>query len=142
MSLAYPAYGLALLLLVATTVAGHVGLGAQRWIALGPLQLQPSELMKISLVLALSRYLHGLSVEDVSKAAQACHSAGDDRGAHRARADGAQSRHGNHPDGGWLLASVSRRPFLVVDRAGGDGRGSRSARSPGSSCCTTIRSAA
>jgi rod shape determining protein RodA len=67
MSLAYPAYGAALLLLVATTVVGHLGNGAQRWIALGPLQLQPSELMKISLVLALSRYLHGLSVEDVSK---------------------------------------------------------------------------
>jgi rod shape determining protein RodA len=44
-----------------------VGLGAQRWIELGPLQLQPSELMKISLVLALARYLHGQSVEDVSK---------------------------------------------------------------------------
>ncbi len=67
MDLAYPAYGVALLLIVATTIAGHVGLGAQRWIALGPLQLQPSEFMKISLVLALSRYLHGLSVEDVSK---------------------------------------------------------------------------
>ena len=67
MSLAYPAYGAALLLLVATTIAGHVGgLGAQRWIELGPLQLQPSELMKTSLVLALARYLHGLSVEEVS----------------------------------------------------------------------------
>lgn len=67
MDLAYPAYGAALLLLVATTVAGHVGgLGAQRWIELGPLQLQPSELMKVSLVLALARYLHGLSVEEVS----------------------------------------------------------------------------
>ena len=67
MDLAYPAYGLSLLLLVATTIAGHVGgLGAQRWIELGPLQLQPSELMKISLVMALARYLHGLGVEDVS----------------------------------------------------------------------------
>jgi rod shape determining protein RodA len=67
MSLAYPAYGLALLLLVAVVVAGHVGLGAQRWINLGPLELQPSELMKISLVLALARFLHGKSVEEVSK---------------------------------------------------------------------------
>jgi rod shape determining protein RodA len=67
MSLAYPAYGVALLLLVAVDVAGHVGLGAQRWIMLGPLELQPSELMKISLVLALSRYLHGKSIEEVSK---------------------------------------------------------------------------
>ena len=67
MSLAYPAYAVALLLLIAVDVAGHVGLGAKRWIMLGPLELQPSELMKISLVLALSRFLHGKSVEDISK---------------------------------------------------------------------------
>ncbi len=67
MSLAYPAYGLALLLLIAVDVAGHVGLGAQRWIMLGPLEIQPSELMKVSLVLALARFLHGKSVEEVSK---------------------------------------------------------------------------
>ncbi len=68
MSLAYPAYSVALLLLIATTIMGKVGgLGAQRWIEFGPLQLQPSELMKISLVLALARFLHGLSVEDISK---------------------------------------------------------------------------
>ena len=35
MSLAYPAYGFALLLLIAVDVVGHVGLGAQRWIASG-----------------------------------------------------------------------------------------------------------
>jgi rod shape determining protein RodA len=67
MSLAYPAYGFALLLLVAVDVVGHVGLGAQRWISLGPLDLQPSELMKIALVLALARFLHGKSMEEVSK---------------------------------------------------------------------------
>ncbi len=67
MGLAYPAYGVALLLLIAVDVAGHVGLGAQRWIMLGPVELQPSELMKVSLVLALARFLHGKSVEEVSK---------------------------------------------------------------------------
>ncbi|MEP6830560.1 MAG: FtsW/RodA/SpoVE family cell cycle protein, partial [Rhizomicrobium sp.] len=67
MSLAYPAYAVALLLLIAVDVAGHEGLGAQRWISLGPIELQPSELMKISLVLALARFLHGKSVEEVSK---------------------------------------------------------------------------
>ncbi len=67
MSLAYPAYAVALLLLIAVDVAGHAGLGAQRWIMLGPVELQPSELMKISLVLALARFLHGKSVEEVSK---------------------------------------------------------------------------
>jgi rod shape determining protein RodA len=67
MSLAYPAYAVALLLLIAVDVAGHEGLGAQRWIMLGPIELQPSELMKVSLVLALARFLHGKSVEEVSK---------------------------------------------------------------------------
>jgi rod shape determining protein RodA len=67
MGLAYPAYLFSLLLLVAVEVAGRVGLGAQRWIELGPLALQPSELMKIALVLALARYLHGLVPGEVSK---------------------------------------------------------------------------
>jgi rod shape determining protein RodA len=70
MSLAYPAYACSMLLLVAVDVAGHVGLGAQRWIMLGPLELQPSELMKVSLVLALARFLHGKSIEDVSRPSQ------------------------------------------------------------------------
>jgi rod shape determining protein RodA len=67
MSLAYPAYAASLFLLMVVVVAGHVGKGAERWITLGPLGLQPSELMKVSLVLALARFLHGKSVEDVSK---------------------------------------------------------------------------
>ncbi len=67
MSLAYPAYAISFLLLIAVEVAGHTGLGAQRWIELGPIQIQPSEPMKLSLVLALSRYLHGLGVEDISR---------------------------------------------------------------------------
>lgn len=66
-ALAYPAYAISFLLLIAVQLIGHVGLGAQRWIEIGPLQIQPSELMKISLVLALARYLHGLGVDDVSK---------------------------------------------------------------------------
>jgi rod shape determining protein RodA len=67
MSLAYPAYIASLILLIVVVIAGHVGLGAQRWITLGPLGLQPSEFMKVSLVLALARFLHGKSVEDISK---------------------------------------------------------------------------
>ncbi len=67
MGLAFPAYGFSVLLLIATAIAGRVGLGAQRWIELGPLALQPSELMKITLLLALSRYLHGLAPGEISK---------------------------------------------------------------------------
>ena len=67
MSLAYPAYALALLLLVAVVAVGHMGLGAQRWVNIGGVDLQPSELMKISLVLALARFLHGKSVEEIAR---------------------------------------------------------------------------
>jgi len=60
---AYPVYGFGLLLLIAVEVMGDVSLGAQRWLDLGVVRLQPSEIMKIGLVLALARFYHGLSVE-------------------------------------------------------------------------------
>lgn len=62
---AYPLYGLMLFLLVVVEVMGHVGMGAQRWINLGFIVIQPSELMKITLVLALARYFHSHSLEDI-----------------------------------------------------------------------------
>lgn len=64
---AYSAYLIALVLLVAVAVAGTVGMGARRWIELGPISLQPSEIMKIALLLALSRYFHTLAPEDVGR---------------------------------------------------------------------------
>jgi rod shape determining protein RodA len=64
---AYLIYGLALALLVVVDVMGRVGGGAQRWIDLGFIQLQPSELMKIAVVLALARFFHGLTLEQVGK---------------------------------------------------------------------------
>jgi len=60
-ALAYPIYGVAFLLLIAVDLVGHHALGAQRWLQLGPLQLQPSEVMKVGLVLALARFYHGIS---------------------------------------------------------------------------------
>lgn len=66
MQLAYPAYGFALLLLIGVEVAGTTGMGATRWINLGVIQLQPSELMKITLALALARYYHMLEHDRVS----------------------------------------------------------------------------
>ncbi|MDE0994263.1 MAG: rod shape-determining protein RodA [Rhodospirillales bacterium] len=64
---AYLFYVITLGLLVIVEVAGTVGMGAQRWLSFGYFNLQPSELMKISLVLALARYFHGASIEDVSR---------------------------------------------------------------------------
>ena len=46
------------LMLIAVEVMGHVGMGAQRWINLGFMKLQPSELMKIAVIMALARYFH------------------------------------------------------------------------------------
>jgi rod shape determining protein RodA len=61
---AYPTYALALLLLAAVLVVGHSSLGATRWLKIGPMHLQPSEIMKIGLVLALARFYHGLSAQE------------------------------------------------------------------------------
>jgi rod shape determining protein RodA len=63
--LAWPAYVVCLGLLVLVARYGHVGKGAQRWIELGGLQLQPSELMKIALVLALASWFHRASWERI-----------------------------------------------------------------------------
>jgi rod shape determining protein RodA len=64
---AYLIYAGALALLVAVEIAGEIGMGAQRWIDLGFFQLQPSELMKVALVLALARYFHGLEIDSVGR---------------------------------------------------------------------------
>ena len=64
---AYWAYAMALALVVAVDLRGFVGMGARRWIDLGVIQLQPSELMNVALVLGLARYFHTLSNEDVRR---------------------------------------------------------------------------
>ena len=54
--IAIPFYLLSLLLLVLTLIIGYSGNGAQRWISVGPLTIQPSEVAKLSVVLVLARY--------------------------------------------------------------------------------------
>ncbi|MDZ4328470.1 MAG: rod shape-determining protein RodA [Pseudomonas sp.] len=67
MRLAYPLYGVALAMLVAVEIVGFTGMGAQRWLNLGFVQVQPSEVMKVTLLMALARYFHGLTLEEVSR---------------------------------------------------------------------------
>ncbi len=67
MKYAYLLYGIALGMLLAVDIFGHDAMGAQRWLNLGFMRIQPSELMKITLVLALARYFHASSDEDVEK---------------------------------------------------------------------------
>mgnify|MGYP001149898674 CR=1 FL=1 len=64
---AYGIYGLALAMLALVEIMGISGMGAQRWIDLGFFQLQPSEVMKMALVLALARYFHGLTMEETRR---------------------------------------------------------------------------
>jgi rod shape determining protein RodA len=64
---AYAIYAGTGLLLIAVEIRGAVGMGAQRWIDLGVIQIQPSEIMKIALVLALARYFSMLTLEEIGR---------------------------------------------------------------------------
>ena len=65
--LAFPIYLVALALLVLVEFRGATGMGAKRWIDLGFVQLQPSELMKVSMILVLASYYDRLDLSAVSK---------------------------------------------------------------------------
>jgi rod shape determining protein RodA len=58
--IAYPLYAGSLLLLLAVEFIGETRMGATRWLSIGPVSLQPSEFMKIGIVLALANYYHQL----------------------------------------------------------------------------------
>jgi len=62
---AYGFYFISLLLLVAVEVTGHIGMGAQRWINFGLFKVQPSELMKIGMVLFMARYFSSMTMQGI-----------------------------------------------------------------------------
>jgi rod shape determining protein RodA len=64
---AYAVYAVSILLLVVVELMGETGGGATRWIDLVVIRLQPSEVVKIALVLALARYFHRLPFRDIGK---------------------------------------------------------------------------
>lgn len=59
-TVAYPVYGVALTLLIGVEFFGISINGAQRWLDLGVTRVQPSEIMKLAIVLALARFYHDL----------------------------------------------------------------------------------
>ena len=61
----YLFYFVTLFLLIVVEVSGHIGMGAQRWINLGLFKLQPSELMKIGMVLFLARYFSTATLQTI-----------------------------------------------------------------------------
>jgi rod shape determining protein RodA len=64
---AFPAYGGVLLLLILVEALGFVGKGAQRWLSLGFMNLQPSELMKPVIILAIARFYDLLPVAELRR---------------------------------------------------------------------------
>ena len=66
---AYVIYAVTLAILLVVESFGIIGMGAQRWLYFGWFQLQPSELMKIALVLALARYFHRMTLDDARRPA-------------------------------------------------------------------------
>ncbi len=60
-------YAAALSLLVVVDIMGHNAMGATRWFRLGPITIQPSEIMKICTVFALARYFYSIEAEEIGK---------------------------------------------------------------------------
>lgn len=63
-ALAYPIYAVGLVLLICVELFGYTAMGATRWLDLGFTRIQPSEIMKIGIVLALARWYHGVSAQE------------------------------------------------------------------------------
>ena len=61
---AYFFYCLSIILLISVDVLGFIGMGAKRWIQIGKLTIQPSEIIKLTLLLALARYFHTINYEN------------------------------------------------------------------------------
>ncbi len=64
--IAWPLYAFGIIMLIYVDVRGHIGMGAQRWIDFGFLKLQPSEIMKPALILALAAYFEKKDVAAIS----------------------------------------------------------------------------
>lgn len=62
---AYLFYFATLFLLLVVEITGHIGMGAQRWINLGLFKIQPSELMKVGMVLFLARYFSFTTMQNI-----------------------------------------------------------------------------
>jgi rod shape determining protein RodA len=64
---AFPIYAVILLMLILVEMLGFVGKGAQRWLDIGPIRLQPSEFMKPTIVLVLARFYELLPPSDIRR---------------------------------------------------------------------------
>ena len=66
-AIAFPLYGVTLIMLIGVEALGFVSKGAQRWLDLGPIRLQPSEFMKPAIVLTLARFYELVPAGEIRK---------------------------------------------------------------------------
>ena len=64
---AYIFFFISLFLLASVEIVGTFGLGAKRWIHIFGISIQPSELIKVTIILALSKYYHDLKFDNIGK---------------------------------------------------------------------------
>ncbi len=64
---AYLFYAIALIMLIIVDVMGHNAMGATRWFRIGPITIQPSEIMKVCTIFALARYFYGIDTTNIGK---------------------------------------------------------------------------
>ena len=60
-------YAAVIILLILVDFYGLVGKGAKRWLDIGIFNLQPSELMKIAVIMALARYYQYIKTDEIDK---------------------------------------------------------------------------
>lgn len=60
-------YAAALIMVIIVDITGHNAMGATRWFRIGPLTIQPSEIMKVCTVFALAKYFHSIEAENIGK---------------------------------------------------------------------------
>lgn len=63
----YLVYAICFIFLIIAAVVGHKAMGAQRWLRLGAINFQPSEFMKLGIILALAKYFHALHANEIGK---------------------------------------------------------------------------
>lgn len=63
----YLFYAIALIMILIVNIMGHKAMGATRWFRIGPIAVQPSEIMKICMVFAMSRYFYNIEADKIGK---------------------------------------------------------------------------
>ena len=124
-AVAFPLYGMTLVMLIGVEALGFVSKGAQRWLDLGPIRLQPSEFMKPAIVLTLARFYELVPGSGDPQMARDLAGAAAARRSRRPDPGPARPRHLHHGAAVRRDGDVPRRAAVVAVRRAGRGRRGR-----------------